>query len=182
MALLTWLYAVSSVTWSAVLMAWSVMPSGAPSRAPLQYHRSSTACTLWKGLERVWGGRGQRLGHVGLWESLWCCLVSRGSSVASHTGTSFSVSSHSGGSNTFFFLFACEGVLSRGPASRSRKQQGWDAPWDPWYSGPSQTSPVPRVLLRLCISFASEAPWLDFEALLARGFLSFASSRHGHLT
>lgn len=63
-----------------------------------------------------------------------------------------------GGSNTFFFLFACEGVLSRGPASHSRKQQGWDAPWDPWYSGPSQMSPIPRVLLRLCISFASEAP------------------------
>ena len=62
------------------------------------------------------------------------------------------------GSNMFFFLFACEGVLNRGPASHSRKQQGWDAPWDPWNSGPSQTSPILRALLRLCISFASEAP------------------------
>ena len=143
-AFFTWLYAVSPVTWLAVLMEWPVMPSSAPSRALPQHRRSSTAYTLLKRIGTSLRGMWPETQAYGLWESLWWYLVSRGSSVVSHTVISFSVSSHSWGSNMFFFLFACEGVLSHGPASHSRKQQGGMLPGTPGILVPARQVPSPE--------------------------------------
>lgn len=112
-------------------------------------------CTLLKRTGASLRGVGRDSGTWGC--GSLCDAAVRGSSWPPRRDLIFSLLPP-GGSNTFFFLFACEGVLSRGPASLQQEAAGWDAPWDPWYSGPSQMSPIPRVLLRLCISFASEAP------------------------
>ena len=160
MAFVTRLYAVSSVVWSAVLMGWSMLPSSEHSIesttpvSPVIY----CACTFkndWNKSERDAARDSGLWGCGSLCDDTWCHVVPvRSPTPWSH----FKSPPTPGGQTCFSSFFAHEGVLSHGPASRSRKQQGWDAPWDPWYSVPSQTSPVPRAFLRLCISFASEAP------------------------
>lgn len=106
---------------------------------------------------------GQRLGHEGLWESLWAIMIL-------HVGRfELGLPQHDLVFSLLLPLAGVQGCLSSilwvkefcvtvRPNAAGSGRAGVSPHRDPWCSGPRQTSPFLGVILRLCVSLASEAP------------------------
>lgn len=128
-------------------MCWCRGPSrsrvGLHGMGAPQSHRSPIAHTLLKSIGTCLRGvrtETQAWGAVGVF-----AMILHVTWVQPPTSWSCFQSPHApGGASVFVFLFALEGVLSRGPASRSRKRRVQDVPLGPvvfWSQSVKVTSP-----------------------------------------
>ena len=150
-------------------------------------NHSLIAHTLFKRLEHIWVGYGQRFRH----KQLWWIFVSN-DDTASHV-LLYSLKRPFTTWSRFLSPPAPGGQTCSSSNCVWRSSESWSSITQQEAAGlgcyprafgvlvPVRQVPSPRVILRLCISFALEAPWLDSLGLTGEG-LSHPSVSYTHLT